>query len=146
LLILVFFFQGFATARELVRSQFLSRQADIVPLLKFHHPKRVLQHTIRKYGREPVVSRLLKETGRASLSPIFIVGVFSGAQKLGEGFGSSLKMADFRANEDALRRLYMTKNDTGSLPTDTLVDPQATYVPRRLGDDEVAQESGAVFR
>jgi large subunit ribosomal protein L44 len=129
-----------------VRSQFLSRQGDIVSLLKFNNPKLVLHSTIRKYGREPVVSRLLKETGRASLSPIFIVGVFSGSQKLGEGFGSSLKMADFRASEDALRRLYMTKNDSGSLPTDAIVDPEAEYVPRRLGDDEVAQESRAVFR
>lgn len=40
--------------------------------------------------------RLLKETGRFSNSPIFVVGIYSGADKLGEAFGSSLKMAEYR--------------------------------------------------
>lgn len=46
--------------------------------------------------------RLLKETGRLSNSPIFVVGIFSGADKLGEGFGSSLKMAEFRVSLEHL--------------------------------------------
>jgi large subunit ribosomal protein L44 len=41
-------------------------------------------------------ARLLKETGRLSNSPVFVVGIYSGADKLGEGFGSSLKMAEYR--------------------------------------------------
>jgi len=40
--------------------------------------------------------RLLKETGRFSNSPVYVVGIFSGADKLGEGNGSSLKMAEYR--------------------------------------------------
>ena len=40
--------------------------------------------------------RLLKETGRLSISPVFVVGIYSGGEKLGEGFGSSLKIAEFR--------------------------------------------------
>lgn len=40
--------------------------------------------------------RLLKETGRFSNSPVFVVGIYSGQDKLGEGFGSSLKMAEYR--------------------------------------------------
>lgn len=43
-----------------------------------------------------VVYRLLRETGRLSSTPIFVVGVFTGKDKLGEGFGSSLKMAEYR--------------------------------------------------
>lgn len=42
--------------------------------------------------------RLLKETGRYSLSPVYVVGVYSGEDKLGEGFGSSLRMAEFRVS------------------------------------------------
>jgi large subunit ribosomal protein L44 len=42
------------------------------------------------------VIRLLSETGRFSNSPVFVVGVFSGSDKLGEGFGASLKMAEYR--------------------------------------------------
>ena len=40
--------------------------------------------------------RLLKETGRFSNSPVFVVGIFSGADQLGEGFGASLRMAEYR--------------------------------------------------
>ena len=81
-----------------------------------------------------------------SNSPMFVVGIYSGADKLGEGFGTSLQMAEFRvclplcpqietfclagflsfftilqAAEDSLRRLYLTQTpvDLLSLPTDT---------------------------
>lgn len=40
--------------------------------------------------------RLLKETGRFSNSPVFVVGIYSGNEQLGEGFGSSLNMAEYR--------------------------------------------------
>jgi dsRNA-specific ribonuclease len=39
---------------------------------------------------------LLKETGRQSHAPVFIVGMYSGFEKIGEGYGSSLKMAENR--------------------------------------------------
>lgn len=42
------------------------------------------------------MSRLLRETGRYSSTPVFVVGIFSGKEQLGEGFGSSLKMAEYR--------------------------------------------------
>jgi len=47
-------------------------------------------------ARQYFLYRLLKETGRYSNSPIFVVGIFSGLDKLGEGFGSSLKMAEYQ--------------------------------------------------
>ena len=53
--------------------------------------------------------RLLKETGRFSNSPVFVVGIFSGADKLGEGFGSSLKMAEFRVRGLAVAVLVSMK-------------------------------------
>ena len=47
--------------------------------------------------------RLLKETGRLSISPVFVVGIYSGADQLGEGFGSSLKMAEFRVSLSVIK-------------------------------------------
>jgi dsRNA-specific ribonuclease len=44
--------------------------------------------------------RLLRESGRASNSPIYVVGIFSGVDKLGEGFGNSLKMAEYRVSDN----------------------------------------------
>ena len=40
--------------------------------------------------------RLLRETGRYSNTPMYVVGIYTGEDKLGEGFGSSLRMAEFR--------------------------------------------------
>lgn len=56
-------------------------------------------------------TRILAETGRLSIAPIFVLGVYSGTIKLGEGYGSSLQMAEYRACEDALRRIYLSSEE-----------------------------------
>ncbi|KAG8716406.1 hypothetical protein FRC11_013389 [Ceratobasidium sp. 423] len=101
----------------------VTAELDIRPLLKFNDPKLALINTVRKYQREPPISRLLQESGRQSNSPIFIVGIFSGEDKLGEGFGSSLKIAEYRAAEDAMHRLYLTRQPLtdSMLPTTTFL-------------------------
>ena len=89
---------------------------------------------------------MLKETGRYSNLPVFVVGIFSGPDQIGEGFGSSLKMAEFRvcnrifpthfflnlslsqAAEDALARVYLTRT-----PDDLIQLPSSTF-PLGLGD------------
>ncbi|KAG9051439.1 hypothetical protein FS837_006615 [Tulasnella sp. UAMH 9824] len=139
-------------ARALVHKYFLSREVDLRPLIKFRNPTQALQETVKAFGREKPVSRLLKETGRYSISPMYVVGVFSGEDKLGEGFGSSLRMAEFRASEDALRRLYLTKTPPHvlSLPTSTFDSTPSSepfsdlskwttkgYTPGELGECEV---------
>ncbi|PPQ88697.1 hypothetical protein CVT25_009461 [Psilocybe cyanescens] len=111
------------SAREFVHSYFLTRQIDIRSMLKFYNPKKALLEMVQKYKREPPKSRLLKETGRYSNSPVFVVGIYSGADKLGEGFGASLNMAEFRAAEDALHRVYLTQT-----PTDKLQLPSSTLL------------------
>ncbi|CAE7204451.1 unnamed protein product [Rhizoctonia solani] len=120
-------------ARNFVHAHFLNRELDIRPLLKYNDPKLALIHTVQKYQREPPISRLLQESGRQTNSPSFIVGIFSGQDKLGEGFGSSLKMAEYRAAEDAMHRLYLTRQPlTDSiLPTTTFrsVGPSASDLP-----------------
>lgn len=86
-------------------------------MLKFVDPKRALREVVKRFGREMPQSRLLKETGRFSNSPVFVVGVYCGADKLGEGFGSSLKMAEFRVRyfslplSDAGGRNYSSYDD-----------------------------------
>ncbi|THH12984.1 hypothetical protein EW146_g7189 [Bondarzewia mesenterica] len=136
------------TARSFVHSFFLSRDIDIRSMIKFRDPKVNLVETVAKFGREKPVSRLLKETGRHSNSPVFIVGIYSGADKLGEGFGSSLRMAEYRAAEDSLQRLYLTRTppELLQLPTSTFVgeqgdifsmSEQGPYAPGDLGESEV---------
>ncbi|KAF8202490.1 ribonuclease III domain-containing protein [Pholiota molesta] len=109
-------------ARDFVHTHFLTRQVDLRKMLKFFNPKKSLLEMVQKYEREPPKSRLLKETGRFSNSPVFVVGIFSGADQLGEGFGASLRMAEYRAAEDALMRIYLTQR-----PEDTLQLPSSTF-------------------
>ncbi|TRM65304.1 ribonuclease III domain-containing protein [Schizophyllum amplum] len=148
-------------ARHFVHSFFLSRHVDLRSMLKFRNPKWALLQLVRKFDRERPVSRLLKETGRFSNSPVYLVGVFSGEDKLGEGFGSSLKMAEYRAAEDALLRVYLTQRppDEIQLPTSTFPagpdnvfteqpfnifqkGPEQPYTPPDLVVSEIMYESG----
>ncbi|KAA1468840.1 ribonuclease III [Dentipellis sp. KUC8613] len=145
---LVYQHRSLPTARTFAQSFFLSREVNLRSMLKFRDPKMNLVETVHKFGRERPVSRLLKETGRFSNSPVFVVGIFSGADKLGEGFGSSLKMAEYRAAEDSLHRLYLTQTPPHlvRVPTSTFpltqgdvftAGEEGAYVPGELGETEV---------
>lgn len=139
-------------ARTFVHKLFLTRQVDLRPLLKFSNPKKALLEMVRKYNREDPKSRLLKETGRFSNSPVYVVGIFSGVDKLGEGFGASLRMAEYRAAEDALLRVYLTQTpaDQIQLPSITFPavqgniftpGPEGAYSAPELVNAEVLYES-----
>lgn len=89
---------GAAVARNFIKAHFLSRSVDVeahVDLyLKLREPRLLLWRICKTKGLAPPVARLMKETGRLSASPIFIVGMYSGILKVGEGYGSSTKMAE----------------------------------------------------
>ncbi|KII87462.1 hypothetical protein PLICRDRAFT_142762 [Plicaturopsis crispa FD-325 SS-3] len=135
------------SARKFVHTFFLSREIDLRSMIKFYDPKKALAETVAKFKRERPKSRLLKETGRFSNSPVFVVGIYSGPDQLGEGFGSSLKMAEFRAAEDALHRVFLTRTPPQliQLPSSTFPaedgnifqgGPEGEYTPGELGSAE----------
>ncbi|EKM49961.1 uncharacterized protein PHACADRAFT_188343 [Phanerochaete carnosa HHB-10118-sp] len=146
---LVYQNHGLLSARRFVQRFFLSREVDLRNMIKFRDPKVALQETVAKFGRERPISRLLRETGRLSNSPVFVVGIYSGTDQLGEGFGSSLKMAEYRAAEDALLRLYLTRQPPNlvQLPTSTFPDARGdvfsaegsavSYIPVAMTDTEI---------
>lgn len=148
LVALVYQERSVEAAKKFTHDYFLSREIDLRAMIKFSNPKKALALTVEKFGRERPVSRLLKETGRFSVSPVFVVGIYSGRDQLGEGFGSSLSMAEFRAAEDALQRLYLTRTppDQLQLPSQTFANDVFTglsslkstaYTPGELGHAEV---------
>lgn len=53
------------------------------------------------------MARVISETGRLSRHPVFVVGVFSGRDKLGEAAGASLNEARFKASIKALKSWYL---------------------------------------
>ncbi|KAG0197300.1 hypothetical protein BGX28_009191 [Mortierella sp. GBA30] len=125
--------QGAIKARDFIHAHFLSRELDLTSLLEIEEPKRYLSALMKRLDRERPVARLMSETGRQSKAPVFIVGVYSGTEKLGEGYGSSLKMAEFRANKDALTKYYLEEQKDFALPSDVEIEG-AVYTPSKVGD------------
>ncbi|BGP44147.1 54S ribosomal protein L3 mitochondrial [Rhodotorula kratochvilovae] len=148
---------GFSAARSFVHAHFLARVVppsatmlaspsaaqDLTPLLKFQNPSRVLSLSLTSHGLPPLRHALLKESGRLSAHPTFVTGAFSGDVKLGEGFGSSIRMSEWRASEDALRRVYLSGRRSGGLPSDAWVQGEGAFAgwKNASGWTEVEQES-----
>ena len=98
---LVLKYKGIGSALEFAKTFFISRKLDISSMLKFDNPVVIISHTAKKFGFDDGVEyKLLSESGRYSISPIFVIGVFTKSNnlKLGEGFGSSLAMAKHRVS------------------------------------------------
>lgn len=90
--------QGMEAAKRFVHDFVLARDMDIRRLIPLDEPKRQLTALLRQAGKPRAESRILSETGRLSSAPVYVVGVFSKEEKLAEGFGSSIKMAEFRVS------------------------------------------------
>ncbi|KAJ2773043.1 54S ribosomal protein L3 mitochondrial [Coemansia nantahalensis] len=107
---------GARAAQQFVQQHILARPVDTETVLQISNPRAMLGQLTRKKGLEFPVARILKETGRFTSSPVFIVGVFCGVKMVGMGFGSSLKMAEHRAAKDALLKHYAKEIKDIELP------------------------------
>lgn len=103
-------------ALKFIDDHILSRKLDVAKIFQFEQPARELATLCKREGFEKPISKLLAESGRLSKAPVFIVGVFSGSQKMGEGFGASLKEAKARAATDALMKWYCYEPADGQSP------------------------------
>ena len=103
--------QGPAAARKFVAEFVTSKMAgvDLHEVIKLQHPRYVLRSILASLGMPKAESRLLKETGRATHFPTFVVGVYSGEKLLGEGCGTSLKRAEREALVAALHQHFATQ-------------------------------------
>jgi len=98
---------GASPTKSFHANHVLSRHLPLHTLFAFKYPTRDLSRLCAREGFEPPVARLISETGRLSRSPVFIVGVYSGSDKLGEGEGASLDEGRVRAAANALRSWYL---------------------------------------
>lgn len=103
----IYLHAGTASSYAFFKSHVLSRHLPLHKLFDFPVPTRDLSRLCAREGFEPPVSRLISETGRLSRHPVFVVGVFSGKDKLGEAAGGSLDEARVRAAAAALRSWYL---------------------------------------
>ena len=98
---------GRPAAKRFFEQHFLSRHLNVSELFSFSQPARDLSRLCAREGFELPVARIISETGRRSRHPVFNVGVYSGADKLGEGAGASLAEARTRAAVAALKGWYL---------------------------------------
>ena len=98
---------GSAPAHDFFRTHILSRQLDLSSLFTFRAPTRDLSRLCAREGFERPVARLIAESGRLSRHPVFVVGICSGRDMLGEGAGASLDEARFKAAVAALKGWYL---------------------------------------
>jgi hypothetical protein len=98
---------GRAAAKKFFEDHFRSRQLNMSSLFQFKTPTKDLSMLCAREGFQPPVARIIAETGRKSRHPVFVVGCFSGNDKLGEGAGSSLDEAKIRSCVAALKGWYL---------------------------------------
>ncbi|CAG8764599.1 18759_t:CDS:2, partial [Acaulospora morrowiae] len=116
-------------------SLFDTIEVDMQDIIQINDVKRELHALMRRKNKEPPIARLKGESGAHSGVPVFVVGVYSDVEQLGEGFGSSKAMAEFRAFKDALVKYYLTEVKDFTLPsTINTPEKQNSYVPTIVGD------------
>ena len=103
----VYLHAGKKATYNFFKAHILSRHLDVSRLFEFRQPTRDLSKLCAREGFESPVARILSETGRLSRHPVFVVGVFAGKDKLGEGSGGSLDEARIRAAVGALKGWYL---------------------------------------
>ncbi|RMZ86403.1 hypothetical protein DV736_g6369, partial [Chaetothyriales sp. CBS 134916] len=103
----IYLHAGRPAAKQFYRDNFMSRQLNMASLFQFRHPTKDLSRLCAREGFQSPIARIISETGRRSRHPVFIVGVYSGNDKLGEGAGASLDEARTRAAVAALKGWYL---------------------------------------
>lgn len=98
---------GREAARDFVKSHILSRNVPLDQMFQFKLPTRELAMLCAREGFQAPTARLESETGRRSRTPVFVVGIYSGTEKLGEGAGASLDIARWKASMNALKAWYL---------------------------------------
>lgn len=115
---------GRAAAKKFYRDHFMSRQLNMANLFQFKFPTRDLNKLLARENFDPPVARIISETGRRSRHPVYVVGVYSGKDKLSEGAGASLDEARTRAAVAALKGWYLYSPLNFRLPSE-MEEPEA---------------------
>lgn len=105
----------------------LSRFLHPKSLFAFKSPMRELSRLCQREGLTEPALRLISETGRATRFPVYNVGAYVGEEIVGEGVGSSIAEAKFRAAANSLKAWYLweNKNYKECLPSNTITTEQS---------------------
>lgn len=133
----VYLHGGRPAAKNFFKDHFMSRHLSKENLFSFSQPTRDLSKLCAREGFESPVAKMISETGRLSRHPVFIVGIFSGKDKLGEGSGGSLNEARFRAAAAALKGWYLYSPLGVRLPSSTEEEGAEAWNPVHIDPGEI---------
>ncbi|KAI1776885.1 54S ribosomal protein L3 [Hypoxylon cercidicola] len=133
----IYLYCGREAAQLFVKSHVLSRKLDLENLFEFKLPTRELARLCARENFDPPVARLLSETGRLSRTPVFVVGIYSGRDQLGEGAGPHLDAARISAAIKALKSWYLYSPGDVGVPSDTFVEGAAPWKPAYVDIGEI---------
>ena len=133
----VYLHGGRPAAKQFFRQHILSRELSMAGLFDFAQPTRDLSRLCAREGFDSPVARIISETGRKSRHPVFVVGVYSGYDKLGEGSGSSLDEARTRAAIAALKGWYLYSPLNVKVPSDDVGEQGKSWEPVYIDRGEV---------
>ena len=129
---------GREAAKSFVTSHVLSRNLDPSNLFAFQLPTRELALLCAREGFEAPIARLESETGRRSRTPVFVVGIYSGKEKLGEGQGASLDAARRTASMSALKSWYLySPGNKVRVPSDMMEEGVKQWTPPHIDCGEI---------
>ena len=129
---------GQQAAKTFVQHHILSRHLQVATLFRFQDPVRELARLCLREDFDYPVARIISETGRLSRSPVFVVGIFSGAEKLGEGTAPNMAEARVRAAVAALKAWYLySPGKNVRLPSEMEVPNARPWVPLHVDIGEI---------
>lgn len=133
----IYLHAGRPAAKRFFEQHILSRHLNISSLFNFSQPARDLARLCARENFEAPVAKIISETGRKSRSPVFVVGIFSGQDKLGEGSGPSLIEARERAALSALKGWYLYTPINPRVPSSMEEEGAAPWKPAHIDPGEV---------
>lgn len=133
----IYLHSGRPAAKLFFEHHFLSRSLNISQLFNFSQPTRDLTRLCARENFEKPVAKIISETGRLSRHPVFVVGIFSGQDKLGEGAGASLLEARERAALAALKGWYLYSPLNVRVPSSMEEEGAAPWTPAHVDLGEV---------
>ncbi|KAG7661159.1 MRPL3 [[Candida] subhashii] len=99
---------GEDAAKQFINDHILSRKLLLEEMFEFQRPFRELADVVKKTGSDAEVTiRLIAETGRKTVAPQFLCGVFAGDEQLSDAIGGSLNEAKTRAAVNGLMSYYL---------------------------------------
>lgn len=134
----VYLHAGRAAAKQFYNDHIASRQVNMASLFQFKNPTRDLSRLCAREGFQAPVAKILSETGRKSRTPVFVVGIYSGSDKLGEGAGASLIEARTRAAVAAMKGWYLYSPTEVRLPSEMEEPGAKAWTPILIDAGEIA--------